>query len=321
MSAIRQSEATPQGGTVAMEDGLLTEAVHPGSLGLDGLSTLAIVELMNAEDVTVIDSVRSQSERIAAAIEAATQSFRSGGRLIYVGAGTSGRLGVLDASECPPTFGTDPAMVVGVIAGGRDALTRAIEGAEDRRADGALEMDRLEIGPSDLVVGIAASGRTPFVLGAIDRARELRAVTAGVACNRPSLLGQLVDIEISPIVGPEVLAGSTRLKAGTATKMILNMISTGAMIRVGKTYGNRMIDLLPSNEKLRLRSRRILREVAGVDDVRAIELLAEAKGRLKAALVAALAGVPVQEADRRLRESGGRVAEAVAWTGEPKRHG
>jgi N-acetylmuramic acid 6-phosphate etherase len=302
---------------MTIEDHLVTESRHPSTANLDRLAAPEIVALMNAEDAGVVAAVRQVGPAIAQVIELAADRFREGGRLIYVGAGTSGRLGVLDASECPPTFGTPPEMVVGVIAGGSAALTRAIEGAEDRADHGVAEMDRLGINDRDLVVGIATSGRTPFVLGAIARAKELAATTVGIACNSPSLLGKLVDVEIAAVVGPEVLAGSTRLKAGTATKMILNMISTGAMIRIGKTYGNRMIDLRPTNEKLRIRSRRILREVAGLDDDSAIELLRESSGQLKPALVAAMAGVSVDEAVRLLARHRGRVREAIEGASRP----
>jgi N-acetylmuramic acid 6-phosphate etherase len=298
-----------------LEDHLLTESRNPHSEAIDRLSAREIVAVMAAEDAKAVAAVRAEEERIAQAIEQVVERFQRGGRLIYVGAGTSGRLGVLDAAECPPTFSTPPEMVVGLIAGGHAALTRAIEGAEDHPEYGASDIDALNVSERDLVVGIATSGRTPYVLGAVQRARERGAFTVGIACNRPSLLGQLVDLEIAPLVGPEVIAGSTRLKAGTATKLILNMISTGAMVRIGKTLGNRMIDLQPTNEKLRIRSRRILRELAGVDDQRAIELLRQAGGRLKPALVAALTGVEIEQARALLEAHGGHVRPAVEAAG------
>ena len=300
---------------VAPEDRLITEALNPASTAIDTLDAASIVALMNAEDAKVAEAVRVELPAVAKAVELAAERFLDGGRLIYVGAGTSGRLGVLDASECPPTFGVPAGMVVGLIAGGLEALTRAIEGAEDDPTAGAGDLDRIGVSHSDLVVGIATSGRTPYVLGAIQRAQEIGATTVGIACARPSLLGEAADLEIAPLVGPEVVAGSTRLKAGTATKMVLNMITTGAMVRIGKTLGNRMIDLTPTNEKLRIRSRRILREVGGVDDARASRLLAEADGRLKTALVMALAGVSAPEADARLQAGGGQVRAAVAPVG------
>jgi N-acetylmuramic acid 6-phosphate etherase len=296
---------------MALEDHLLTESRNPRSEAIDALGALEIVRLMNAEDAKVVEAVGAVAEQVARAVEWAAERFRLGGRLLYVGAGTSGRLGVLDASECPPTFSTPPEMVVGLIAGGPTALTRAVEGAEDDPERGALDLANLGVSARDLVVGIATSGRTPYVLGAVREAKRRGAATVGVACNRPSLLGQVVDLEIAPVVGPEVIAGSTRLKAGTATKMVLNMISTGAMVRIGKTLGNRMVDLSPSNEKLRIRSRRILRELAGLDDARAAETLGRCEGKLKRALVVALAGVDPSEAQALLDANGGQVRAAV----------
>jgi len=296
---------------MALEDHLLTEGINPLSIEIDRLDAPGIVALMNGEDAKVVAAVAEVGDAIARAIDLAAARFRQGGRLIYVGAGTSGRLGVLDASECPPTFSTPPEMVVGLIAGGPTALTRAVEGAEDDPDRGALDLRALGVSAKDLVVGIATSGRTPYVLGAVDEARKAGATTIGLSCNRPSLLGERVDLDIAPLVGPEVIAGSTRLKAGTATKLILNMITTGAMVLIGKTYGNRMIDLQPTNHKLRLRSRRTLRELAGISDEEAVALLSETSGRLKPALVAALAGVGAAEAGRLLAEHGGQVRQAV----------
>lgn len=295
-----------------LEDQLATEARNPASEDLDRLDPAGIVALMNAEDARTVAAVGLEAPAIAAAIARAADRFARGGRLIYVGAGTSGRLGVLDASECPPTFGTDPGQVVGLIAGGPPALTRAIEGAEDDAERGAADLAALDPTPVDLVVGIASSGRTPYVLGAVRWARARGIATVGIACNRPSLLGGAVDLEIAPEVGPEILAGSTRLKAGTATKMVLNMITTGAMVRLGKTLGNRMVDLRPTNEKLRIRARRMLRELAGLDDARAGDLLDRSGGHLKRALVAALAGVEPDRAQAHLDRAGGQVREAVA---------
>ncbi|HEV3163995.1 MAG TPA: N-acetylmuramic acid 6-phosphate etherase [Isosphaeraceae bacterium] len=300
-----------------LEDHLLTEARNPQSEAIDRLSAREIVALMNGEDAKVVAAVGVEAETIARAIELAAERFQQGGRLLYVGAGTSGRLGVLDAAECPPTFSTPPEMVVGLIAGGPTALTRAVEGAEDDQERGAADIDSLRVNERDLVVGIATSGRTPYVLGAVKRAKALGAFTIGIACNRPSLLGSAVDLTIALLVGPEIIAGSTRLKAGTATKLVLNMISTGAMVRVGKTFGNRMIDLMPTNEKLRIRSRRILRELAGIDDDHARRLLEQAGGRLKPALVMALSGVGVERALALLEAHGGQVRAAVAAEASP----
>jgi N-acetylmuramic acid 6-phosphate etherase len=297
---------------MALEDDLLTESRNPRAAGIDDASALELVELMNDEDAGVVAAVRAEARSIATAVEWAADRFRRGGRLVYVGAGTSGRLGVLDASECPPTFSTPPEMVVGLIAGGPPALTRSIENAEDRPEQGAADLAGLGVGADDLVVGIATSGRTPYVLGAVREARRRGAATVGLACNRPSLLGAEVDLEIAVLVGPEVVAGSTRLKAGTATKMVLNMITTGAMILIGKTLGNRMIDFTPVNEKLRIRARRVLRELAEIDDGRAVELLAASGGRLKVALVSALTGKGPDEAEALLAAHGGQVRRVVA---------
>jgi N-acetylmuramic acid 6-phosphate etherase len=297
---------------MALEDHLLTEARNPASERLDSLTAAEIVALMNDEDAKAVAAVRAESVAIARAVEVISDRFRQGGRLIYVGAGTSGRLGVLDASECPPTFNSPPGMVIGLIAGGPTALTRAVEGAEDDRERGRAELQGLEVSQRDVVIGIASSGRTPYVLGAVEVAKELGAFTIGLACNRPSLLGELVDLEIAVLVGPEVLAGSTRLKSGTATKLVLNTLTTGAMVRIGKTLGNRMIDLQPTNEKLRLRTRRILRELAGIEDAEAADLLERCSGNLKRALVAALGRVEPVEAAILLEREQGQVREAVA---------
>ena len=296
---------------MALEDHLLTEARNPLTTAIDAVGALGIVEIMNDEDVKVVEAVRAEAANVAKAVEWTAERFRRGGRLIYVGAGTSGRLGVLDASECPPTFSTPPEMVVGLIAGGPAALTRSIEGAEDHAEVGASEVAAMGVTDRDIVVGIASSGRTPYVLGAVREAKARGAATVGIACNRPSLLGAEVDLDIAPLVGPEVISGSTRLKAGTATKMVLNMITTGAMVLIGKTMGNRMVDFTPVNEKLRIRARRMLRELAEVDDARAVELLAAAGGRLKVALVMELAGVGPAEAEGLLGAHGGLVRKAV----------
>jgi N-acetylmuramic acid 6-phosphate etherase len=300
---------------MTLEDQLLTESHNPRSESIDTLSPLEMVQLMNSEDLNVVEAIRYEAASIGQAIEWTADRLRRGGRLIYIGAGTSGRLGVLDAAECPPTFSTPPTMVVGLIAGGLTALIRAVEGAEDDPDGGAADIAALGVGQLDLVVGIATSGRTPYVCGAVREARRRGATTVGLTCNRPSLLGAEVDLEIAPLVGAEVISGSTRLKAGTATKMILNMISTGAMVQIGKTLGNLMVDLQPTNEKLRIRSRRILRELAGVDDARACDILARCGGRLKRALVAALADVEPEIAQSLLDAHNGRVRTAVKAAG------
>ncbi len=298
-----------------LEDQLLTESHNPRSESIDTLSPLEVVRLMNSEDLKVVDAIRVEAASIAQAIEWAADRLRRGGRLIYVGAGSSGRLGVLDAAECPPTFSTPPGMVVGLIAGGSSALIRAVEGAEDDLDGGAADIAALGVGQLDLVVGIATSGRTPYVRGAVREARRRGAATVGLTCNRPSLLGGEVALEIAPLVGAEVISGSTRLKAGPATKKILNMISTGTMVQIGKTLGHRMVDLQPTNEKLRIRSRRILRELAGVDDALARDILARCGGRLKRALVVALADVEPDTAQSLLDSHNGRVRAAVKAAG------
>ena len=277
-----------------------TESRNPASLAIDSLSPLGIVRLMNSEDQQVIDAVAREELAIAFAIDAIAERFSVGGRLIYVGAGTSGRLGVLDASECPPTFSTPPEMVVGIIAGGRDALTQAIEGAEDNAGASVAELKRVSLSSGDVVVGIATSGRTPFVLGAVEYARSLGTLTIGLACNHGSALARIAELMITPVVGPEVITGSTRLKAGTATKLVLNMLTTGAMVRIGKTYGNLMVDLRATNEKLRDRSQRIVEEITGMAPALAAEKLRECGGEVKTAIVAARKRVSPEEARRTL---------------------
>lgn len=295
-----------------MMDHLQTEGRLPASANLDELTPLEFVRLMNAEDARVAPAVATQAEAIARAIAVIAERLERGGRLIYLGAGTSGRLGVLDATEMPPTFQTPPDMVIGVIAGGTEALTRAVEGAEDHPEAGEGDLERLGVGERDVVVGIATSGRTPYVLGGLRYARRCGAFTIGLACNADAELIPLVDLAIVPVVGPEVLSGSTRLKAGTATKLVLNMLSTGAMVRLGKTYGHLMVDLKATNEKLRWRANRIVREATGLSREAAAELLQRCSGEVKTALVSYLAGVDVEEARERLRRAGGRVRAALA---------
>jgi N-acetylmuramic acid 6-phosphate etherase len=292
-------------------DHLLTEASASASRNLDELSPLQLVRLMNAEDGRVVPAVASQAEAIARAIEVVADRLQKGGRLIYAGAGTSGRLGVLDAAECPPTFNSPPAQVVGVIAGGFEALTRAVEGAEDHPEFADRDLANLGLGGNDVVVGIATSGRTPYVLGALAFARRQGAFTIGLACNPDAGLLAHVDLAITPIVGPEVLTGSTRLKAGTATKLVLNTLTTGVMVRLGKVYGNLMVDLRATNEKLRLRTNRIIRQVTGLDREQADVLLDRSGRELKTALVTHLAGVTPDEARTRLAAAGGRLRKAL----------
>jgi len=290
---------------------LTTEAANPASTAIDTLSAVEIVRLMNAEDAKVADAVGAVAESIAAAIDAIVDRMRAGGRLIYLGAGTSGRLGVLDASECPPTFSTPPELVVGLIAGGRDALTRAIEGVEDHPEDGERDLRQVDASSNDVVVGIATSGRTPYVIGGLTYARCVGAFTVGLACNADSELESVSDVLIAPVVGPEVVSGSTRLKAGTATKMVLNMLTTGALVRLGKTYGNVMVDLRATNSKLTARSRRIVSQLAGVDPTDAGRLLAECGGEVKTAIVAHRRTVSPEAARRLLADANGHLRRAL----------
>jgi N-acetylmuramic acid 6-phosphate etherase len=304
----------------APKDPRVTEQRNPQSANIDLASAIEIVDLMNAEDRRVPDAVASVREQIAHAIDLIESAFRAGGRLIYVGAGTSGRLGILDASECPPTFGSDPEMVVGLIAGGPAAVFRAQEGAEDRPEDGAREVEATQVGAKDVVVGIAASGTTPFVQGALARAKELGAKTAIVACTPISqALESQLDVAILTIVGPEVVTGSTRLKAGTATKMVLNMLTTGAMIRIGKTYGNLMVDLRATNVKLKDRSERILMEVCGVSREEARRLLDSADQRVKVAIVMQQLALTRADAEAALLNSGGIIRRVVPGAPPPVR--
>jgi N-acetylmuramic acid 6-phosphate etherase len=292
-------------------DHLQTEARNPASAELDELSPLQIVRLMNAEDAKVIPAIASQAEAIARAVEVIAERLRGGGRLIYIGAGTSGRLGVLDASECPPTFNAPQGLVVGVIAGGPTALTRAAEGAEDHPEQAVSDLSAVSLNSKDALVGIATSGRTPYVISAVDYARKVGAFAVGLSCNADSDLNAHVDLAITPVVGPEVLSGSTRLKAGTATKLVLNMLSTGAMVRLGKTYGNLMVDMRATNEKLRHRTNRIVREATGLDTSAADALLERCGRELKTALVSQLASVSAEDARERLRKANGRVRSAI----------
>jgi N-acetylmuramic acid 6-phosphate etherase len=289
-----------------------TEQRNPRTERIDVASSLEIVDLLNVEDATIAAAVRGERERLARAIDLVVSSFRSGGRLIYVGAGTSGRLGVLDAAECPPTFGTPPQMVVGVIAGGYGALVKSIEGAEDDVNAGAAAMDAAEVSAHDVVVGIAASGTTPYVRAALSRAQTLGAGTVLVTCAQPPRqLADTCDVVIAPVVGPEALTGSTRMKAGTATKLVLNTISTGAMIRLGKVYGNLMVDLMALSAKLEDRGERIVMETCRVPRDAARAAIARAGGSVKLAIVMVRRGVDQDEGRRLLDAAGGFVRPAA----------
>jgi N-acetylmuramic acid 6-phosphate etherase len=299
---------------------LLTETRNPASAALDRLPTLAMLELMNDEDATVIGAVREQLPQVARAVDAIAERFARGGRLFYIGAGTSGRLGVLDASECPPTFSVPADLVQGLIAGGDRALRLSSEHSEDSRAEGAHDLaaagfaavDQNGEAKPDTLVGIAASGRTPYVLGAIEYAREHNALTIGLSCVPGSLLAQAAELAITPATGAEVLTGSTRLKAGTATKLVLNMLSTGVMVRTGAAFGNLMVNVRPTNAKLVDRAQRIIAAATGCDLARAAELLAASGASVKTAIVMQQLALDREAAEQRLAAAGGRLAEVLA---------
>ncbi len=267
-----------------MLEKLLTEQVNPASAHIDALSTGEMLRVINGEDRKVAEAVEYEIPAIARAVDAIAAAFRNGGRLFYIGAGTSGRLGVLDASECPPTFGVSPELVQGIIAGGEPALSRATETTEDDPAIGARDLAARGFTTKDILAGLAASGRTPYVLGAVAEAKRLGALTIGISCTPDSELARAADIAITPLVGPEVIAGSTRLKSGTAQKLVLNMLTTGAFIRMGYVYGNLMVNVQPKNSKLRDRAQRIIAQAAGVSYERAGELLKEAGDNVPAAI-------------------------------------
>lgn len=290
---------------------LVTEQRNPCSGRIDVLPIEEALRIINEEDKTVPDAVRSEIPQIEKAVELVVASLGRGGRLIYVGAGTSGRLGVLDAAECPPTFGTAPKDVIGVIAGGRKALVRAVEGAEDDAQAGRVEIEKLGAGSSDVVMGIAASRRTPFVVAALKKAIELGARTVYLTCSPITEVTIPVDVAICPVVGPEVIMGSTRMKAGTATKLVLNMITTCSMIRLGKVYENMMVDLMSTSRKLKERSRRTLMISTGIEYEEAVEALRRSRGSVKKAIVMLRTGASLEEAERLLEEAGGLVRNAI----------
>jgi N-acetylmuramic acid 6-phosphate etherase len=293
-------------------DSRITERRNPRTANIDLASPAEIVDLINAEDATVAAAVHSQRKEIARAIEIAESTFRKGGRLFYVGAGTSGRLGVLDASEMPPTYGTNPEMVQGIIAGGHAALTRSQEGAEDRLESAVEDLEKHGVRKGDFVIGIAASGTTPYVRRALAHARSVGAATALVACSPPPDDAlKHADVSIVAVTGPEVVTGSTRMKAGTATKLILNTITTGAMIRLGKTFGNLMVDLRATNDKLVDRSQRIVMEIAGLDRAAAKKVLDASGGVVKTAIVMSILNIGRDEAEKRLSEQGGVIRRIV----------
>jgi N-acetylmuramic acid 6-phosphate etherase len=290
---------------------LLTEQQHPASARLDRLFDSDVLALMNSADAEIPAAVAREIPRIASAVDAIAQRLQHGGHLVYIGAGTSGRLGVLDASECPPTFGVPPDLVRGIIAGGEGALSRATEASEDDADAGARDLMASGFAAGDVLVGIAASGRTPYVLGAVAKARKIGAVTCGISCTPQSKLSQAVDFPIEPLPGPEILTGSTRLRAGTATKLVLNMISTAVMIRLGHVYGNLMVNVQPTNRKLEDRARRIIQKATGVCYDRAAELLDQGGRNVRVAIVMEKRGVDRQEAERLLAGAGGRISDAL----------
>jgi N-acetylmuramic acid 6-phosphate etherase len=289
----------------------LTEQLNPAADGIDGLETEQVLRVISEEDRRVAGAVAAEIPNIARAVDAIVSAVRAGGRLFYIGAGTSGRLGVLDAVECPPTFNTPPELVQGILAGGERALSRASEACEDDPDAGARDLAARGISPGDVLVGISASGRTPYVLGAVAAARKLGCTTVGISCTPDSQLAPAVDIAISPLAGPEVIAGSTRMKAGTATKLVLNMLSTTVMIRLGHVHGNLMVNIQPKSSKLRDRAVRIIAHALGVSHERAAELLDSSGGVIKVAIVMGRIGSGREDAERRLSSAGGRVSEAL----------
>jgi N-acetylmuramic acid 6-phosphate etherase len=294
-----------------MLDKLVTEQLNSQSSDLDRLSTSHILAVMNAADAEVAGAVAREIPRIARAVEAIARAMEEGGHLVYIGAGTSGRLGMLDAVECAPTFNVSPDLVRAIVAGGVRSLTGASEASEDDPAAGARDLDQSGFGPADVAVGIAASGRTPYVLGAVARARELGAVTCGISCTPDSELSRAVDYPMEPVPGPEIIAGSTRLRAGTATKLVLNMISTAVMIRLGHVYGNLMVNVQPSNQKLEDRARRIIQHATGVSYERAAELLDRAGRSVRTAIVMENKKISREAAEELLDKAGGRIREAL----------
>lgn len=288
-----------------------TEQRNANSTNLDSLSARQIVDLINSEDRKIADAVAAEADAIASAVEVIANSLRRGGRLLYTGAGTSGRLGVLDASECPPTFSSDPSQVVGLIAGGDTALRTPIEGAEDDPEQAVRDLQDVNLSAEDTLVGIATSGRTPYVIGGLQYARSIGAATVGFVCNANSRMHGQADIMIAPIVGPEVLSGSTRMKAGTATKMVLNMLTTGAMVLIGKTYGNLMVDLRATNSKLRERSIRIVSEITGLTADKSQTLLEQCDGEVKTAIVANKRSLHAEAARQLLESVDGHLRSAL----------
>ncbi|WP_445373770.1 N-acetylmuramic acid 6-phosphate etherase [Photorhabdus tasmaniensis] len=291
---------------------MVTESRNPASTCIDTLPTLEMLRIINNEDKKVALAVEQTLPQVAKTVDKITEAFRQGGRLIYIGAGTSGRLGILDASECPPTYGTRPEQVVGLIAGGHQAILRAVENAEDNRQLGKNDLQALNFNSKDVLVGIAASGRTPYVLGAMEYAKSVGATVACISCNPDSPMVQAADIAMTPVVGPEIITGSSRMKAGTAQKLILNMLTTGAMIRTGKVYGNLMVDVEATNAKLVERQKNIVMAATECNRKQAEQALAECDGHCKTAIVMILAGIDAQQAKALLEKNHGFIHSAIS---------
>ena len=290
---------------------LISEGRNPRTMDIDLLPSAEIVKLINAEDRLVPEAVEKVLPQVAEAVDLIVTAFEAGGRLIYIGAGTSGRLGVLDASECPPTYGVPPTMVVGIIAGGPGALLKAVEGAEDDGEQGAADLANINVGANDVVVGIAVSGRTPYVIGALEHAAEVGAATVALTCNPDSPIAKMAQISIAPVVGPEVVTGSTRMKSGTAQKLVLNMLSTASMIRIGKTFQNLMVDMQATNKKLVARAVRVVMQATDCTAEAAEAALDAAGNDMKLAILVVLTGQDVNEARTALVISGGHLREAL----------
>jgi N-acetylmuramic acid 6-phosphate etherase len=295
-----------------------TEQINPHTLKIDRVPTLEMLRMINDEDHLVADAVQRVLPSIAVAVEKIVEQIGKGGRLVYCGCGTSGRLGVLDAAECPPTFGTDPSLVVGLIAGGKDAFLKAVEGAEDDAAQGRRDLETIQFSPNDALVGIAASGRTPYVIGAMEYARSLGAPAIALTCSANAKMSRCADVAITPLPGPEAITGSTRMKSGTAQKMVLNMISTGVMIKLGKVYGNLMVDVKASNEKLYERAVSIVARATGADDATARRTLKKCGFSCKTAIVMLLCKLDADQAAEALTTAGGLIAKAVENNPVPK---
>ncbi len=296
--------------SVIIED-LLTEAVNPQTVNIDKLTTSELIQVINTEDKKVAAAIAVEMPHIAAAVDKITEALRAGGRLIYMGAGTSGRLGVLDAAECPPTFGVEPGLVIGLIAGGDIALVQAVEGAEDDKNGAVIQLQDVNLSASDVVVGLAASGRTPYVIGGLEYANSVGAFTVAISCTPDSLIAKAAKLAITPLVGPEVITGSTRLKAGTAQKLVLNMLTTATMVRLGKVYGNLMVDVKPTNAKLVERAKRIVTQATGVSREMAGDVLVQARMNPKTAIVMIKKSCDAQQAARFLAAADGFIRRAI----------